>query len=83
MVGAFRELQPAEIPHASSTTRIMQQLGGSFGAAVLAVVLQRELAGHSVATAYGHTFWWATAFTVVSIVPALALPRVRGGLLNK
>ena len=75
MVGAFRELQPEQIPHGSSTTRIMQQLGGSFGAAVLAVVLQRQLAGHSTSAAYAHTFWWAIGFTVLSIVPAVALPR--------
>ena len=75
MVGAFRELQPAQIPHGSSTTRIMQQLGGSFGAAVLAVVLQRQLIGHPVSAAYAHTFWWATAFTLLSLLPALALPR--------
>jgi len=47
------------------------------------VVLQRQLAGHSTATAYAHTFWWAIGFTVLSIVPALALPRADGGLLNK
>jgi hypothetical protein len=41
----------------------MQQLGGSFGAAVVAVVLQRQLAGHSTGTANAHTFWWAIAFT--------------------
>lgn len=83
MVGTFRELEPTQIPHASSTTRIMQQLGGSFGAAVLAVILERQLTGHPVATAYAHTFWWAIAFTLPSILPALALPGVRGRLLNK
>lgn len=29
MVGAYQDLAPERIPHASSTTRIMQQLGGS------------------------------------------------------
>ncbi|WP_112247391.1 hypothetical protein [Kribbella monticola] len=78
MVGAFRELEPVQIPHASSTTRIMQQLGGSFGAAVLAVILQRQLAGGSPASAYAHTFWWAIAFTVAALVPALALSNRAG-----
>jgi EmrB/QacA subfamily drug resistance transporter len=67
MVGAFRDLQPAQIPHGSSTTRIMQQLGGSFGAAALAVILQ--------AAGYSDAFWWAIGFTIVAVIPALALPR--------
>ncbi|MFD7155158.1 MFS transporter [Kribbella sp. NPDC059898] len=77
MVGAFRDLEPAEIPHASSTTRIMQQLGGAFGAATLAVVLQSQLTGHSTQRAYAHSFAWAIGFTVVAAVPALFLPAGR------
>jgi EmrB/QacA subfamily drug resistance transporter len=74
MVGAFRDLEPAQIPHASSTTRIMQQLGGAFGAATLAVVLQGQLAAHPTPTAYAHSFGWAIGFTVMAVVPALFLP---------
>jgi len=80
MVGAYRDLSREQIPHASTATRIAQQVGASFGTAVLAVVLARQLAAHpgaaGLATAYGHTFLWALAFTVVSLVPALALPRI-------
>jgi EmrB/QacA subfamily drug resistance transporter len=80
MVAAFQGLARAEIPHASSSTRITQQIGGSFGAAVLAAILERRVAGHGGgiggrATAYGHTFWWAMAFTVLALIPALLLPR--------
>ena len=79
MVGAYRDLNPAQIPHASIATRIAQQVGASFGTAVLAVVLVRQLGAHpggaGLATAYGHTFLWALGFTLVSFVPALALPR--------
>lgn len=75
MVGAFRDLRAEQIPHASSTTRIAQQLGGAFGTAVLAVILQRELTGHSGAAAFDATFLWVVAFTVVAVVPALLLPR--------
>jgi MFS family permease len=80
MAGAFQGLAPASVPHASSTTRILQQVGGSFGAAVLAVILQGQAAAHAaagpagLATAFSHAFWWATAFTVVALVPALLLP---------
>ncbi|WP_052172867.1 MDR family MFS transporter [Nocardia sp. BMG111209] len=81
MVGANRDLRPDQIPHASSTTRIAQQVGGAFGAAVLAVVLQHLLGDPTVgiAAAYGHTFAWSAALTAVGILPALLLPgRSRG-----
>jgi EmrB/QacA subfamily drug resistance transporter len=80
MAGAFRGLSREQVPHASSATRIVQYVGGSFGAAVLvAVILDRQLAVHAaagaagLATAYGYTFWWCTGFTVLALVPALML----------
>ncbi|MEV5961119.1 MDR family MFS transporter [Kribbella sp. NPDC051952] len=78
MVGAFRDLEPSQISHASSATRIMQQLGGAFGAATLAVILQSQLLGHGSAAAFAHTFVWAIAFTVIAAVPAVLLPRRLG-----
>ena len=77
MVGAFRELEPQHIPDASSTTRIMQQLGGAFGAATLAVILQNQLTGHQAPDAYAHSFAWAIGFTVIATIPALFLPKRR------
>jgi EmrB/QacA subfamily drug resistance transporter len=79
MVGAFRDVKPAQIPDASSTTRIMQQIGGAFGTAVLAAILETQQAGHPGAAggaiAFGHTFGWALAFTALAVIPALLLPR--------
>jgi EmrB/QacA subfamily drug resistance transporter len=81
LVGAYRDLPPERISHASSTTRIVQQIGGSFGTAVLAVVLQRQLTAHpgtaGQVTAFGHTFAWAVAFAALAVVPALLLPGTR------
>lgn len=80
MAGAFQGLRPGEVPHASSATRILQQVGGSFGAAVLAVLLQQQIAAHAaggpagMATAFSHTFGWALGFTVAAVIPALLLP---------
>jgi EmrB/QacA subfamily drug resistance transporter len=76
MAGAYRDLEQHAIPRATSAVRIFQQLGGSFGVAVLAVVLQQQLA-HRVASAaaFAHTYWWALAFTIAALVPALVLPR--------
>lgn len=74
MLGAYDGLNRAEVPHASSMTRIFQQLGGSFGTAILAVVLQRQLAGHSGSAAFDHTFGWALVFTAVAAIPAVLVP---------
>lgn len=79
MVGAYRDLPSEQIPSASSTTRIVQQLGGAFGAAVLAVVLQHQLGVHpgaaGVDTAFQNTFLWLAGLAVVAFVPAALLPR--------
>jgi EmrB/QacA subfamily drug resistance transporter len=66
MAGAFAGLPRASVSDASSVTRIMQQVGGSFGTAVLAVIL----AGHS----FPATFWWSVAFTALAVLPAAMLP---------
>jgi hypothetical protein len=54
-------------------------VGGSFGTAVLSVILVLQLTGPrtsaGVAAAFGHTFWWAIAFTVLGALPALLLRR--------
>jgi EmrB/QacA subfamily drug resistance transporter len=71
MAGAFTGLPRASVSDASSVTRIMQQVGGSFGTAVLAVIL----AGHS----FPATFWWSVAFTALAVLPAAMLPRRAAG----
>lgn len=80
MLGANDGLRHDQVPHASSASRILQQLGGSFGTAALAVILQRQLAAHpgaAATTAFDHTFAWAFVFTLVAIVPALLIPSRR------
>jgi EmrB/QacA subfamily drug resistance transporter len=80
---AFRGLRNEAIPRATSAVRIFQQVGGSFGTAVLAVILQHQAADRAgagpagLATAFGHTFWWAVGFTALAFVPAMLLPRGR------
>jgi EmrB/QacA subfamily drug resistance transporter len=85
MAAAYEGLNPAEIPHASSATRITQQVGGAFGASVLAVILQRQVAGHggglaSAAGAFGATFWWCLGLTALGLAPALLLTSKRRGV---
>lgn len=75
MALGFRGLAPSQVPDASIITRVAQQVGGSLGTAVLAVVLTSGVAGPAGAGAAFHrAFWWALGFTVVGIVVAFALP---------
>ena len=78
MAGAFQGLSKPELPHASSATRIMQQVGGAFGAAVLVVILTSgavHAAGPGgLSAAFDRTFWWSVGFTALALVPALLLP---------
>ena len=77
---AYLGLGREQIPHASSVTRIMQQVGGAFGTAILAMILSTEIKAHHAAglagqaSAFGTAFWWSLGFTVIAIIPALALP---------
>jgi len=77
MVGAFQGVPKEDIPDASSTTRIVQQVGGSFGTAVLIVILTRALTSHTVpAQAFNVAFWWSIGFVALAVVPTLLLPKV-------
>lgn len=78
--GAFRDVEPDDVPDASSLSRILQQLGGSFGAAVLALILAGALLSDHAVTAAGRglafdtAFWCAIGLTALTFVPALLLP---------
>lgn len=79
MSSAYEGLAREEVPHASVITRTAQQVGGSFGTAVLAVVLDSALTRHpggpaDAAAAFGHTFWWSLAFTVLALAASAWLP---------
>lgn len=76
MTGAYVGLERHEMPDASIITRIAQQVGGSFGTAVLAVILTSAAANStSLVDAYGAAFWWATGFTAVAALLSLLLPK--------
>jgi EmrB/QacA subfamily drug resistance transporter len=79
MAGAFQGVPRDQVPDAASTTRIVLQVGGSFGAAVLAVILAHQFS-HGAGTAAAHAmafntaFWWSIGFSVLALVPAFLLP---------
>jgi EmrB/QacA subfamily drug resistance transporter len=83
LAASYHGLRAAAIPRATTTAQIAQQIGASFGTATLAVVLEQQAANHAaagpsgLATAFGHTFWWAVGFTALALVPALFLPSAR------
>lgn len=78
MATAYVGLTHEEIPHASIVTRVSQQIGGSFGIAVLAVVLQtqaRHVASpEQAAHAFSNTFWWAVGFMALGLAMSPLLP---------
>jgi EmrB/QacA subfamily drug resistance transporter len=73
---AYNDVPAAGIPHATMNTRIAQQVGASFGTAIVAVALQSLLA-HGSTGAFQGAFWWAIGITVAVVIPALALPAGR------
>jgi len=83
LTAVYYGLRNEAFPRATSAVRIFQQVGASFGTAVLAVILQNQVTSHAaggpagLATAFGHTFWWAVGFTALACVPALLLPNGR------
>jgi MFS family permease len=78
MAGVYKHLPSQAVARATSAIRIFQQLGGSFGIAILAVVLQQHAAGAittaGLAAAFADTFWWALAITGIALLPTLLLP---------
>jgi EmrB/QacA subfamily drug resistance transporter len=78
MAVAFEGLEHQEIPEASIVTRIAIQVGGSFGIAALAVVLQTAAVGATsigdAVHAFNISFWWAIGFTAVAVGLSFLLP---------
>jgi EmrB/QacA subfamily drug resistance transporter len=76
---AFATLDRKELSDATPQLNVFMRLGGSFGTAILAVVLQRALAGaHTVSAAasgYGTAFWASVIIAAIAIVPCIVLLR--------
>ncbi|GAA5200303.1 MDR family MFS transporter [Microbacterium jejuense] len=74
----FVGLERDQVPHASIITRLAQQIGGAFGTAILAVILEATTSGATsiadLATGFDVAFWWAVGFTVVAVGVCFALP---------
>jgi hypothetical protein len=75
MTGAFRDVPRPSIPDASTITRVLQQVGGSFGTAILAVVLAAAAA--DTPSAFHAAFGWAVGLSALALIPALLMPPTR------
>ncbi|SED49530.1 hypothetical protein SAMN04489727_8100 [Amycolatopsis tolypomycina] len=64
--GAFRGLARDEVPAGSAIVRLVQQLGGAAGTALLA--------GIAAASGFHGAFLWSIGLTLVALVPCLAIP---------
>ena len=73
---AYLGLDRAQIPHASVLTRTAQQIGGSFGTAVLAVILESAVTSHqgNLTAAFNIAFWWSVGFAALALVLCCWLP---------
>jgi predicted MFS family arabinose efflux permease len=74
--------------HASTVLQIFSRVGGTLGAALMAVILAQQISAETSAgggapanpsAAYGTTFWWATAITAAGVLFALLLPGKAAG----
>ena len=76
MVASYIGLDKQQIPHSSVLTRTAQQIGGSFGTAVLAVILESAIAAYpaTLADAFHVAFWWSVGFPAVAVLLSLWLP---------
>ncbi|ARO11476.1 DHA2 family efflux MFS transporter permease subunit [Propionibacterium freudenreichii] len=73
MTGAYVDIAREHMPHASAITRIVQQLGGAFGTALVAVALTSRASTARPRDGFDAAFWWTIAMTLAAAVAALFL----------
>lgn len=71
---AFVDLPRSDMPHASAITRIVQQVGGAFGTALVAVVLAGAISSGDLVHGFDVAFWWTIGMTVIAALVAILLP---------
>ena len=68
--GAFTDLSSDQVPAASAIVRLVQQLGGAGGTALLATIA----GGIGAVSGFHSAFLWSIALTLVAILPCIAIP---------
>ena len=74
MTAAYVDIRKDQMPQASAITRIVQQLGGAFGTALVAVVLTAAATLTHPEAGFDAAFWWTTVVTLAAAAVALLLP---------
>lgn len=74
MTVAYVDIRKNQMPHASAITRIVQQLGGAFGTALVAVVLTAATTQTHPEQGFSAAFWWIIAITVLAALCSVLLP---------
>lgn len=81
MTVGVRGLPRQDVPDASVISRVSQQVGGSFGGAVLAIVLAgtltatvTEASETALVASFQQGFWWISGFTALGVALAFLLP---------
>jgi len=76
---AYLDLRKDQMPQASAITRIVQQLGGAFGVALVAVILTTATTQTSAGAGFEAAFWWTIAMTIAAAATTLLLPSRESG----
>jgi MFS family permease len=71
---AFIDLPRSDMPNASAITRIVQQVGGAFGTALVAVVLAGAITSSNPSHGFDVAFWWTIAMTIAAALVGVLLP---------
>lgn len=72
--GAFAGLSRSDIPAGSAAVRLVQQLGGSAGTAILATVVAGFVLAAQPLLGFHVAFLWSVGLTVIALVPCLLIP---------
>ncbi len=80
MTAAYATLPRDALASGATALNVVQRVGGSLGTAILAVILQHQIATsgsdpQGLADAFSTTFAWALALTLVAVPAALVLMR--------
>jgi EmrB/QacA subfamily drug resistance transporter len=73
--GAFAGLSSESVPAGAAIVRLVQQLGGSTGAALIATILTAATVAGQTSAGFQAAFGWSVALIFVAIVPCLFIAR--------
>ncbi|KRL05135.1 MDR family MFS transporter [Liquorilactobacillus oeni] len=75
MADSYTNIPKEQIAQATTATRMLQNVGGAFGSAILATVIQNQVNGlvptvSNLTSAYHTAFIWSIVITLLAAIPA-------------